>query len=429
MLQSDVRKVSAYKAEMQEIIYSKDIMEDNEMTKVDIISGFLGAGKTTLIAKLLKEAFPGEQVVLIENEFGEIGIDGGFLKESGVEIREMNSGCICCSLVGDFGTSLKEVVEKYHPDRIIIEPSGVGKLSDVIKAVKDLHIENEIRLNSASTVADASKVKVYMKNFGEFFNNQIEHAGTIILSRTQNVSEAKLKTDIELIRSLNKDAHIITTPWDDINGKQILDAMENVTNLELEMLAEAAAKAAEEHEHEHHHDGECGCGHDHDHEHDHDHDHEHEHHHDHDGECGCGHDHDHEHEHHHDHDGECGCGHDHDHEHEHHHDHDGECSCGHDHHHGHHHADEVFTSWGVETPDKYDKETLSEILRKLSETDDYGDILRAKGMLPTPEGKWMFFDLVPEEYEIRDGEPEITGRICVIGAKLKEDALKELFNV
>ena len=423
MLQSDVRKVSAYKAEMQEIIYSKDIMEDNEMTKVDIISGFLGAGKTTLIAKLLKEAFPGEQVVLIENEFGEIGIDGGFLKESGVEIREMNSGCICCSLVGDFGTSLKEVVEKYHPDRIIIEPSGVGKLSDVIKAVKDLHIENEIRLNSASTVADASKVKVYMKNFGEFFNNQIEHAGTIILSRTQNVSEAKLKTDIELIRSLNKDAHIITTPWDYINGKQILDAMENVTNLELEMLAEAAAKAAEEHEHEHHHDhdGECGCGHDHD--------HEHEHHHDHDGECGCGHDHDHEHEHHHDHDGECGCGHDHDHEHEHHHDHDGECSCGHDHHHGHHHADEVFTSWGVETPDKYDKETLSEILRKLSETDDYGDILRAKGMLPTPEGKWMFFDLVPEEYEIRDGEPEITGRICVIGAKLKEDALKELFNV
>ena len=401
MLQSDVRKVSAYKAEMQEIIYSKNIMEDNEMTKVDIISGFLGAGKTTLIAKLLKEAFPGEQVVLIENEFGEIGIDGGFLKESGVEIREMNSGCICCSLVGDFGTSLKEVVEKYHPDRIIIEPSGVGKLSDVIKAVKDLHIENEIRLNSASTVADASKVKVYMKNFGEFFNNQIEHAGTIILSRTQNVSEAKLKTDIELIRSLNKDAHIITTPWDDINGKQILDAMENVTNLELEMLAEAAAKAAEEHEHEHHHDGECGCGDDHDH----------------------------EHEHHHDHDGECGCGHDHDHEHEHHHDHDGECSCGHDHHHGHHHADEVFTSWGVETPDKYDKETLSEILRKLSETDDYGDILRAKGMLPTPEGKWMFFDLVPEEYEIRDGEPEITGRICVIGAKLKEDALKELFNV
>ena len=335
-------------------------MEDN-MTKVDIISGFLGAGKTTLIAKLLKEGLAGEQVVLIENEFGEIGIDGGFLKESGVEIREMNSGCICCSLVGDFGTSLKEVVEKYHPDRIIIEPSGVGKLSDVIKAVKDLHIENEIRLNSASTVADASKVKVYMKNFGEFFNNQIEHAGTIILSRTQNVSEAKLKTDIELIRSLNNDAHIITTPWDDIDGKQILDAMENVTNLELEMLAEAAAKVAEEHEHHHHHDGECGCGHHHE--------------------------------------------------------------------HGHHHADEVFTSWGVETPNKYDKEELSEILRKLSETDDYGNILRAKGMLPCTDGKWMFFDLVPEEYEIREGKPDFTGRICVIGAELKEDALKQLFNV
>ena len=351
------------------------------MTKVDIISGFLGAGKTTLIAKLLKEGLAGEQVVLIENEFGEIGIDGGFLKESGVEIREMNSGCICCSLVGDFGTSLKEVVEKYHPDRIIIEPSGVGKLSDVIKAVKDLHIENEIRLNSASTVADASKVKVYMKNFGEFFNNQIEHAGTIILSRTQNVSEAKLKTDIELIRSLNKDAHIITTPWDDIDGKQILDAMENVTNLELEMLAEAAEKDADEHEHHHHHDADCGCGHDH-------HDEEHEHHH-----------------------------------------HDGECGCGHHHEHGHHHADEVFTSWGVETPNKYDKEELSEILRKLSETDDYGNILRAKGMLPCTDGKWMFFDLVPEEYEIREGKPDFTGRICVIGAELKEDALKELFNV
>ena len=406
------------------IVYRKNVMEDNEMTKVDIISGFLGAGKTTLIAKLLKEAFPGEQVVLIENEFGEIGIDGGFLKESGVEIREMNSGCICCSLVGDFGTSLKEVVEKYHPDRIIIEPSGVGKLSDVIKAVKDLHIENEIRLNSASTVADASKVKVYMKNFGEFFNNQIEHAGTIILSRTQNVSEAKLKTDIELIRSLNKDAHIITTPWDDINGKQILDAMENVTNLELEMLAEAAAKVAEEHEHEHHHhhhdhDEECGCGHD----------HEHEHHHDHDEECGCGHDHehDHEHEHHHDHDGECGCGHEH--EHEHHHDHDGECGCGHDHHHGHHHADEVFTSWGRETIKKYTREGLEKMLEALSASEDYGIILRAKGMLPAEDGTWIYFDMVPEETEIREGAPEYTGRLCVIGSKLKEDKLAELFGL
>ena len=376
------------------------------MTKVDIISGFLGAGKTTLISKLLKEALPDEQVVLIENEFGEIGIDGGFLKDSGVEIREMNSGCICCSLVGDFGTSLKEVVDKYHPDRIIIEPSGVGKLSDVIKAVKDLHIENEIRLNSASTVADASKVKMYMKNFGEFFNNQIEHAGTIILSRTQNVSEDKLKKAIEMIRSLNADAHIITTPWDSLDGKQILAAMENVTNLELEMLAEQAEKTHEEHEHEHHHhDGECCCGHHHDD------DEEHEHHH-------------------HDHDGEC-CHHDHDHEHEnHHHDHDGEC-CHHDHHHheGHHHADDVFTSWGEETPNKYDKEALDAILKKLANTNEYGSILRAKGMLPANDGTWMYFDLVPEEYEIREGNPDYTGRICVIGAELKEDALKELFNL
>ena len=347
------------------------------MTKVDIISGFLGAGKTTLISKLLKEALNGEQVVLIENEFGEIGIDGGFLKDSGVEIREMNSGCICCSLVGDFGTSLKEVVDKYHPDRIIIEPSGVGKLSDVIKAVKDLHIENEIKLNSASTVADASKCKVYMKNFGEFFNNQIEHAGTIILSRTQNISEEKLNKAIELIRQLNPNAHIITTPWDDIEGTQILGAMENVTNLELEMLAEAAEKAHAEHEH-HHHDGEC-----------------------------CGHDHDHEHEHHH-HDGECGCGH---------------------HHEGHHHADEVFTSWGTETPNKYDKATLDDILDTLANSDEFGRILRAKGMLPTQEGTWMYFDLVPGEYEIREGKPDFTGRICVIGAELKEDELKKLFNV
>ena len=377
------------------------------MTKVDIISGFLGAGKTTLISKLLKEALPDEQVVLIENEFGEIGIDGGFLKDSGVEIREMNSGCICCSLVGDFGTSLKEVVDKYHPDRIIIEPSGVGKLSDVIKAVKDLHIENEIRLNSASTVADASKVKMYMKNFGEFFNNQIEHAGTIILSRTQNVSEDKLKKAIEMIRSLNADAHIITTPWDSLDGKQILAAMEIVTNLELEMLDEQAEKTHEEHEHEHHHhDGECCCGH----HHDDDEEHEH-HHHDHDGEC-CHHDHDHEHEnHHHDHDGEC-CHHDHDHHHE-----------------GHHHADDVFTSWGEETPNKYDKEALDAILKKLANTNEYGSIFRVKGMLPANYGTWMYFDLVPEEYEIREGNPDYTGRICVIGAELKEDALKELFNL
>lgn len=342
------------------------------MTKVDIISGFLGAGKTTLISKLLKEALKGEQVVLIENEFGEIGIDGGFLKDSGVEIREMNSGCICCSLVGDFGTSLKEVVDKYHPDRIIIEPSGVGKLSDVIKAVKDLHIENEIVLNSASTVADASKVKVYMKNFGEFFNNQIEHAGTVILSRTQNVSEEKLKTAIELIKSVNPNAHIITTPWDDIDGTKILGAMENVTNLELDMLAEAAQKAYEEHEKEHHH-------------------HHHE-----DGECCC-----------------CGGHHDDDDEHEHH----------------HHHADDVFTSWGTETPKKYEKAELDSILKKLSESEDYGKVLRSKGMLPCTDGTWMYFDLVPEEYEIREGSADFTGRICVIGSELKEDALKELFEV
>lgn len=406
------------------------------MTKVDIISGFLGAGKTTLISKLLKEALNKEQVVLIENEFGEIGIDGGFLKDSSVEIREMNSGCICCSLVGDFGASLKEVVDKYHPDRIIIEPSGVGKLSDVIKAVKDLHIENEIQLNSASTVADASKCKVYMKNFGEFFNNQIEHAGTIILSRTQNVSEDKLKKAIELIREKNPKAHVITTPWDDISGETILGAMENVTNLELEMLAEQAEKTHEEHEHEHHHhdhDGECCCGHDHDHDHedheDHDHDHEdhdheeHEHHHDHDEECCCGHHHDHDHDHE-DHDHE-----DHDH-HDHEHHHDGECSCGHHHdHEGHHHADDVFSSWGTETPNKYDKETLDGILNKLANSEEYGKILRSKGMLPCTDGTWMYFDLVPGEYEIREGNADFTGRICVIGAELKEDSIKELFQM
>ena len=359
------------------------------MTKVDIISGFLGAGKTTLISKLLKEALADEKVVLIENEFGEIGIDGGFLKDSGVEIRQMNSGCICCSLVGDFGKSLKEVVEKFHPERIIIEPSGVGKLSDVIKAVKDLHIENEIKLNSASTVADASKVKVYMKNFGEFFNNQIEHAGTIILSRTQNISEDKLKKAMEMLREVNKDAHIITTEWDLIGADKILGAMENVTNLELDMLMEQASKTHEEHEHEHHHhDGECCCGHDHEHE-----EHEHEHHH-HDGECCCGHDHEHE---------------------------------SHEHH--HHHADEVFSSWGVETPNKYEKEQLNDILDKLANTDDFGKILRSKGMLPCADGTWMYFDLVPEEYEIREGSADFTGRICVIGSELKEDGLKKLFSV
>ena len=359
-----------------------------ERTKIDIISGFLGAGKTTLIKKLLKDAFKGEQVVLIENEFGEIGIDGGFLKEAGIEIREMNSGCICCSLVGDFGASLKEVISKYHPDRILIEPSGVGKLSDVIKAVQGVAEETGLVLNSYTTVVDAKKCKMYMRNFGEFFNNQVEYAGAIIMSRTDIVDEAKAQAAMELLREINPKAAIITTPIEKLEGAKILEVMEHPVSLEQEMMEEEVCpECGHVHEHGHHH-------HDHDHE-------EHEHHHDHDHE---------EHEHHH---------HDHDHE---------ECGCGHDHHHGHHHADEVFTSWGVETPNKYDKEELSEILRKLSETDDYGEILRAKGMLPTPDGKWMFFDLVPEEYEIRDGEPEITGRICVIGAKLKEDALKELFN-
>lgn len=323
---------------------------DETMAKIDIISGFLGAGKTTLIKKLIAEAFEGEKLVLIENEFGEIGIDGGFLKEAGIQITEMNSGCICCSLVGDFGEALKEVLTKYSPDRVIIEPSGVGKLSDVVKAVKN--IGDEVQINSTATVVDASKCKMYMKNYGEFYNNQIEYAGTVILSRTQNVSADKLDACLKMIREKNEEASIITTPWDDIQGKNIVEAMEKVNSLEKELL--------EEHEH-HHHDGECGCGHHHE--------------------------------------------------------------------HGHHHADEVFTSWGVETPNKYDKEELSEILRKLSETDDYGNILRAKGMLPCTDGKWMFFDLVPEEYEIREGKPDFTGRICVIGAELKEDALKELFNV
>lgn len=394
------------------------------MVKIDIVSGFLGAGKTTLIKKLLKDAFQGEQVVLIENEFGEIGIDGGFLKEAGIQIREMNSGCICCSLVGDFGASLKEVVEKYHPDRILIEPSGVGKLSDVIKAVQGVEKEVDITLNSYTTVVDAKKCKMYMRNFGEFFNNQVEYAGAIIMSRTDIVDEEKATKAMELLREINKNAAIITTPIEKLEGKKLLEVMEHPVSLEEELLKE-------EHEHHHHHDHdeECGCGHDHDH----DHEHEHHHHHDHDEECGCGHDHDHEHEHHHDHDEECSCGHDHDHEHEHHHhhDHDEECSCGcgHDHHHDHHHhhADEVFTSWGKETPKKYNKEELDTILQKLSKDDSYGMILRSKGILQTEDGSWVQFDLVPGEYEIREGSADYTGRICVIGSKLKEDELEGLF--
>ena len=364
------------------------------MVKIDIISGFLGAGKTTLIKKLLQDAFKGQQVVLIENEFGEIGIDGGFLKDAGIEIKEMNSGCICCSLVGDFGTALKEVVEKYHPDRIVIEPSGVGKLSDVIHAVENLHLEadGEVKLNSAVTVVDVLKCKMYLKNFGEFFKNQVEAAGTIILSRTdtKKATPEKIEAAIELIRELNPDATIITTPVEDLGGQKILDTIEGM-KIDL-------SHVEEEHDH-------C-CDHDHHHDHDHE---EHEHHHDHED-----HDHD-EHEHHHDHGEGCTCGcHDHDHE---------------GHHHHHHHADEVFTSWGRETIKKYTREGLEKMLEALSASEDYGIILRAKGMLPAEDGTWIYFDMVPEETEIREGAPEYTGRLCVIGSKLKEDKLAELFGL
>ena len=344
------------------------------MVKIDIISGFLGAGKTTLIKKLLKEAFEGEQVVLIENEFGEIGIDGGFLKDAGIEIREMNSGCICCSLVGDFGASLKEVVEKYHPDRILIEPSGVGKLSDVIKAVQGVEEDVDIQLNSYTTVVDAKKCKMYMRNFGEFFDNQVQYAGAIIMSRTDIVDEKKAMESMELLRSINEKAAIITTPIEKLDGKKILEVMEHPVSLADELLKE-------EHEHHHHaHDDECGCGHDHDHEY---------HHHDHDDECGCGHHHDHH----------------------------------------HHHADEVFTSWGRETIKKFTREGLEKMLESLSASEEYGVILRAKGMLPAEDGTWIYFDMVPEETEIREGSPEYTGRLCVIGSKLNEEKLAKLFGV
>ena len=374
------------------------------MTKIDIISGFLGAGKTTLIKKLIDEAFKGEKLVLIENEFGEIGIDGGFLKDAGVQITEMNSGCICCSLVGDFGTALKQVITDYAPDRIIIEPSGVGKLSDVIKAVKGVSADLDVDLDSYTTVADVSKCKIYMKNFGEFFNNQIESANTIILSSTQNVSQDKIEKAVSMIREHNQEATIVTTPWDDISGAMIREAMQNHKTLEESMMEE-------EHDHDHHHDhDECGC---------------HDHHHDHDDECEC-HEHDHhDHDHHHDHD-ECGC-HDHDH---HDHDHGDGCTCGcHDHDHHHHHADEVFTSWGKETPHKYNETKLNEILDTLADTEKYGIILRAKGILPSDAGDWLYFDLVPGEYEIRKGNPDITGKLCVIGSKLDEAALAELFEL
>ena len=408
------------------------------MTKIDIISGFLGAGKTTFIKKLLQEAISGEQVVLIENEFGEIGIDGGFLKDSGIEIREMNSGCICCSLVGDFGKSLSEVLTKYKPDRIIIEPSGVGKLSDVMKAVIDVSADMDVALNSAVTIVDAAKCKMYMKNFGEFFNNQIENAGTVVLSRTDITDTAKIQKDVEMIREKNPKAAIVTTPLAELGGSQLLEIIEKRDTMLDDLLEEVRES------HHHHDDDECCCGHDHDHDHHHDdddecccHDHDHEHHHhdhdedeehehhhhDHDDECCC-HDHDHEH-HHHDHD-EDG-----DHEH-HHHDHDDECCCCHDHdheHHHHHHADEVFTSWGMETIVPVTKDQLEDILKRLAETKEFGDVLRAKGMLPTENpGEWLYFDLVPEQYEIRDGKPDYTGKVCVIGASLKEEELNKVFG-
>lgn len=379
------------------------------MTKIDIISGFLGAGKTTLIKKLIEEALKGEKVVLIENEFGEIGIDGGFLKESGIQINEMNSGCICCSLVGDFNTALKDVLSQYEPDRIIIEPSGVGKLSDVIKAVQKVADGDNVVLNSHITVADAKRAKMYLKNFGEFYKNQVEFASAIILSRTQDVKEDKLEKAIELIRSLNDKSPIVTTPWDDLTGAQLLEVIEGENDFAKDLLK--AAEICPECGHHHDHGEEC-CGHDHEHHHDHE-KHDHEHHHDHEEH---GHEHHHDHEEH-DHEEGC-CGHDHEHHHH-----------GHEHH--HHHADEVFTSWGKETPKKYTEETIRYILEELAKEDstEYGIILRAKGIVPDENGKWLHFDLVPGEEEVRYGAAEYTGRICVIGSELKEDKLAELFQI
>ena len=401
------------------------------MTKIDIVSGFLGAGKTTLIKKLIKEALQDTQVVLIENEFGEIGIDGGFLKDAGIEIKEMNSGCICCSLVGDFGASLKEVLTTYKPDRVLIEPSGVGKLSDVVRAVENVAADLEVKVNSAVAVVDASKCKMYIKNFGEFFVNQIEHAGTIILSRTGNISQEKLQAAVELIRQHNEKATIITTPWEELEGKAILETIEGVDNLD-DMMKELL-EHAKEHEHHHHYDenGVCSCGHHHhedgeEHDHHHDHEEEHCHHHDHEEEHCHHHDHEEEHCHHHDHEEEHCHHHDHEKQHGHHHDH--EEDHGHHHeHHGHHHADEVFSSWGMETPNTYAAEEIEKILSAL-DSGDYGMILRSKGMVPAGDGSWVYFDYVPQEHDIRDGKPEVTGKICVIGSKLNEEKLAELFR-
>ena len=389
------------------------------MTKIDIISGFLGAGKTTFIKKMIDEAFKGEQIVLIENEFGEVGIDGGFLKDAGIQITEMNSGCICCSLVGDFGKNLHEVISKYHPDRILIEPSGVGKLSDVMKSVIDIEKEEDVKLNALVTVVNALKASKQMKAFGEFFNNQIEYATTVILSRSQNASPEQLEFCVKKIQELNPNAAIITTDWNALKGEQILKVMEGQDNLEMKALAEARhAKDAEEHEHEHHHhDHEDHDHEDHDHD-DHNHDHDdHDHHHDHDHDHDDHHHDDHD-EHHHDHDHD-----DHDHDH----DHDENCTCGcHDHEHHHHHADEVFTSWGKETPHKFERAKIEEILKGFVDSDT---ILRSKGMVECVDGTWLYFDMVPGEYEIREGEPDYTGRIVVIGTEIHEDELLKLFGI
>ena len=409
------------------------------MTKIEIISGFLGAGKTTLIKKMLKEVFPGEKIVLIENEFGEIGIDGGFLKDAGVQITEMNSGCICCSLVGDFGTALKQVIETYAPDRILIEPSGVGKLSDVTKAVMGVAAHEQVELNSSVTVVDGQKCKMYMKNFGEFFNNQVENAGTIVISRTQKMSEDKLDACVAMLREKNPKAAIITTPWDELKGEQILAAMEHqdlIMKEDMEHLMEEYDHDHHDHDHHDHdhHDHEHCCDHDHDHDH-HDHDHHDHHDHDHGPDCTCG---CHDHDDHHDHDHCCDHDHDHDHDHNHHdhdhhdHDHGPDCTCGchdHDHDHHHHHADEVFSSWGKETPHKYSEEQLREILTRLSDDDECGIILRAKGILPCTDGTWLHFDMVPEEFEVRHGEADYTGRLCVIGSHLNEEELAKVFGL
>ena len=379
------------------------------MAKIDIISGFLGAGKTTLVKKLISDSYKNEKVVLIENEFGEIGIDGGFLKDAGIEITEMNSGCICCSLVGDFTEALKKVISDFDPDRIIIEPSGVGKLSDIIKAVEKVDSDKCV-LNSFTTVCDAGKCKMYIRNFGEFYNNQIETASTVILSRTDAISEQKLETAVELLRQHNDHATIITTPWDQLTGNQIAEALEGKASLQAE-LDELV------HDHHHHEEGGCCCGHDHD--------HEHHHHHHEEGECCCGHDHDHEHHHHHHEEGECCCGHDH--EHHHHHHEEEECCCGHDHHHDHH-ADEVFTSWGVETARKFTVDGITAALKKL-DSQEYGFVLRAKGIVAATDGSWIHFDYVPGEADVRTGTAAITGKLCVIGSQLDERDIAELFGV